>query len=129
MSDTKSQLEGIPAVLYTPLWQARELGFLKTVLEELKIQTLKILIYAEDYHPGGLVIIDGEKGDFEVKSIESPEGVEYDGAIIGTIKPFALLLNESHLIIKGLWFLLKGKLKLKGKRKLWKFLKLLLRCI
>ena len=129
MSEELLQLEGVPAVLYTALWQAREMGFLKTILDELKIDVLRILFYFEDYKPGGLISIDGNKGDYEVIEVDDIEGLEYDGAVIGRVKQIYHLVNEGHLILKSLWILLSRKIKLKGVRKLWKFLRLILRCI
>ncbi len=129
MSEDSPQLEGLPAVMYTALWQVREMGFLKTILDELKIKTLKILIYAKDYKPGALISIDGDKGDYKVIPIDDIKSVEYDGAVIIQAKPFVLLLNKSHRLTKGFWLLLKRKAKFKGPLKLWKFLKLVLRCI
>ena len=129
MSEEEPQLEGVPAVLYTALWQAREMGFLKTILDELKIEKMRILFFFEDYKPGGLISIDGIKGDYEVVAVDDIEGIEYDGAVIGRVKQFYHLVNEGNLILKGLWILLTRKLKLKGKGKLLKFLRLVLRCI
>jgi hypothetical protein len=129
MSEKYPQLEGIPVVLYTALWQVREMGFLKTILDELKIKKLRILLFVEDYKPGALISIDGDKGDYEVIPVDDIEGIEYDGAIIGRAKPFYHLINERHLIRKAFWILLTRKIILKGKRKLWKFLRLVMRCI
>jgi hypothetical protein len=126
-SQESAELEGASALFYTALWQTRELGFLKKILTDLKIKKLKILIFFEEYKPGALITLDGEFGDYKVESIDSPDDVEYDGAIIGKLKPLVEAM-EGHLISKGLWAWISGKVKLKGKRNLWKFAKVLLRC-
>ena len=118
-------MEGACAVAYTALWQTRELGFLKRILTELKIKKLKILLYFEEYG-GALVTLDGELGDFTIEPVDSPEGVEYDGAIIGKLEP-VIKTMEGNIILRGLWAWISGKVKLKGKLKLWKFAKVLLK--
>ena len=89
-------LEGVPAVLYTGLWLVREMGFLKTILNELKINRLRILIYFEDYKPGGLISIDGEKGDYSVIPVENVEEVDYDGAVFGKLQDLVYLVNGTE---------------------------------
>ena len=126
MSQENAELEGAGALLYTALWQTRELGFLKKILTDLKIKKLRILIFFEEYKPGALITLDGELGDYTIEPIESPDGIEYDGAIIGKLKPLVEAM-EGHLISKGFWAWISGKIKLKGKRNLWKFAKVLLR--
>ena len=126
MSSEDSDLEGACAVAYTALWQTRELGFLKQILTELKITKLKILLYFEEYKPGALVTLDGEVGDFTIEPVDSPERVEYDGAIIGKLEPLIKSM-EGNIILRGLWAWISGKVKLKGKLKLLKFAKILLR--
>ena len=128
MSENELNLEGIPALFYTAFWQTREMGFLKRILNDCKIHdTLKIMMFAEDWKPGVIIILDGKVGDFEIIPLESMEGVEYDGAIIGTIAPIIKYL-EGNILLKGFWHLLTRKTKLKKKRKLLKFAKVLLRC-
>ena len=75
MNEVQEQLEGTPALMYTALWQTREMGFLKNILDDLKIKKLRILFYFKDYLPGGLITLDGELGDYTVESIDSLEGV------------------------------------------------------
>ena len=126
MSTEYIELEGTGALLYTALWQTRELGFLKPIMEKLKIRKLKVLFYFKEYMPGALVILDGELGDFTIQPVESLDGVEYDGAVIGKLKPIMKAL-ENHIIMRGLWTLISGKVKLKGIGSLLKFAKILIR--
>jgi len=126
MSEDKKDLEGVCALAYTALWQTRELGFLKQILTSLNIKQLKILFYLEEYLPGALITLDGEAGDFKIEPVNSPDDVEYDGAIIGKIAPLIKAL-EGNVVIKGLWILLSRKVKLKGKRNLLKFGRVILR--
>lgn len=127
MTESEIHLEGVPALLYIALWQTREMGVLKPLMERQKIQSLKIAILFEDYKPGGLISLDGIKGDYTVETIDSLEGIDYDGAIIGKLRPVVKLL-EGHLLSKGFWLIISRKVKLKGRLKLLKFGKLLLRC-
>jgi hypothetical protein len=122
-------LEGVPAVFYTAPWLVRELGFLKTILDDLKIDKLKILFFFEDYKPGGLISIDGEKGDYSVIPVDDVEGVEYDGALFGKLQDLVSVVDSSNMILSALWLLIKGKVKVKGLGKLLKFARFLLRCI
>lgn len=122
-------LEGVPAVLYTGFWLVREMGFFKTILDELKIKELKILMYFEDYKPGGLLTIDGEKGDYSVIPVENVEDVEYDGAVFGKLQDLVYLANSSNIIFAALGALVKRKVKIKGISPLLKFARLLMRCI
>ena len=126
MSQENAELEGACAVFYTAFWQTRELGFLKQILTDLKIKTLKILIFLEEYKPGALITLDGDAGDYQVEPVDSPDDIEYDGAIIGKLKPLVEAMG-GHLISRGFWALISGKVKLKGKRNLWKFAKILMR--
>ena len=125
MSDQKDY-EGTCAIAYTALWQTREMGFLKQICTELKIKKLRILLFFEEYKPGALLTIDGEVGDFFIQPIESPDDVEYDGAIIGKLEPLIKTM-EGNIILRGLWAWISGKVKLKGKLKLLKFARILLK--
>jgi len=128
MSEEEQNLEGIPAIFYAGLWQTREMGFLKRILNECKIyDTFKIMMFADDWKPGALIILDGKIGDFKIISLESIEGVEYDCALIGTVGPVIKYL-EGNVILKGFWHLLTRKTKLKKKMKLLKFAKVMMRC-
>ncbi len=120
-------LEGLPAVLYAGFWQTQEMGHLKRILNELKIKSLKILIYFFDYKPGALISFDGETGTFSIDTIDSIEGVKYDGAIIGKLGPI-IKSFQGHLILKNFANLISGKIKFKGIGSLLKFLKLVSRC-
>ena len=128
MTEKDVYLEGIPAVIYLGFWQTREMGFLKQILNECKIyDELKILFFADDWKPGALITLDGKNGDFTIVPVDSIEGVEYDGAIIGKIGPIIKYL-EGNILLKGFWHLITRKTKLKKKGKLLKFAKVLLRC-
>ncbi|MHA1292677.1 MAG: hypothetical protein ACTSQJ_08440 [Promethearchaeota archaeon] len=121
------QLEGLPAIFYATLWQTREMGFLKKILNDLKIKHLRILFFFKDYIPGALITLDGELGEYFIEPIYSIENVEYDGAIIGNMKPI-IDSFEGNIILRGIRNLITSKVKLKGKMKLLKFGKLLMRC-
>ncbi|MFO7796942.1 MAG: hypothetical protein ACQERB_15850 [Promethearchaeati archaeon] len=117
-------LTGGPAIIYSVLWQTKQMGFLKTILEDIGINNLKVLIYFKDYLPGALLELDGEKGDFHITPVDDPKTVEYDGAFFGELK-YVLRLIKGHMFSKGFWHLLKGKIKLKGITSLFKLLKLI----
>ena len=127
MSLSQDKLEGIPAMMYSVFWQTREMGFLKKILEDRKVDRLRILFFFTDYKPGGLITFDGNEGDFSVEPIESLENIGYDGAIIGKLRPVIKSL-EGNVILRGIWNLISRKVKLKGKLKLYKFLRVLMRC-
>ncbi|MFX1274489.1 MAG: hypothetical protein ACFFBP_01100 [Promethearchaeota archaeon] len=127
MSEKNNKIEGLPALVYTALWQTREMGFLKNILTDLKIKNLRIMFFFKDYKPGALLEIDGEKGDYKVTAIDSSENIKYDGAIIGELGPIVKML-EGGFFRKGFKVLIKKKLILKGKLNLYKFLKILGRC-
>jgi len=103
------------------------MGFLKTILDTQNIQTLTIAFFFTDYMPGALIILDGNKGDFIIQPISSLEGIAYDGALIGQLRP-VIKSFEGHFILKNLWNVISGKVKAKGIRKLFKFAKILMRC-
>ncbi|NMC04362.1 MAG: hypothetical protein GYA24_04080 [Candidatus Lokiarchaeota archaeon] len=128
--DTK-QLTGVPAMLYLALWQAREMGFLKRILDELRIAHMAVYVHMDDYQPGGLITIDGEKGDYIVVAVDaSTSDLAYDAAVFGKLKPAVKLLeNDKNLLFGILGLLLKKKIRIKGFFKLLKFAKLVLRCI
>jgi len=127
MSGEEDYLEGIPAIFYAALWQTREMGFLKQILNDCKIdEEFKVLFFAEDYKPGALIILDGARGDFTILSLDSYEETEYDAAVIGKISPIIKYL-EGNVILNGFWHLITRKTKLKKKRKLLRFAKLLMR--
>ncbi|TXT53260.1 MAG: hypothetical protein BAJALOKI2v1_1090007 [Promethearchaeota archaeon] len=119
-------LEGIPALLYSVFWQTKAMGFLKEILEDLKVQDLSILLYFRDYKPGCLIILDGDKGVFEIESVDDPSNFEYDGAVFGEMK-YLLKLIKNHMLLKGFWYLITGKIKLKGIKGLLKFLNIIKR--
>ena len=127
MEETKDNLEGLPAVFYAAFWQTREMGFLKKILEETKIDMLKILFYFYDYKPGALITLNGKLGYFFVNPVDSLDNVEYDGAVIGKLKPVIDSL-EGHILFKSLWNGITRKVKLKSPLKLLKFLRVLKRC-
>lgn len=127
MSEKNIKIEGLPALVYTALWQTREMGFLKKITTDLKIKHLSIMFFFKDYKPGALLEIDGVKGDYKVTAIDSSEGINYDGAIIGLLGPVVKTL-EGNVLLKGFKVLFTRKIVLKGKMKLLKFGKLLLRC-
>lgn len=117
-------LEGAPAILYSVFWQTKAMGHLKRVLEEIKVEKLKILIYLQDYLPGALITLDGNEGTFEIKAVSETDDIKYDGAFFGELK-YILNLISGHLLIKGFWYLITRKIKLKGIRSLLKFLKII----
>lgn len=117
-------LENIPALFYSAFWSTREMDFLKRVLMDLKIDKLKILIFMQDYLPGALITLDGQKGDYLIESIENIETVVYDGAFISNIKDMINLL-QGNMILKGIFYLMTRKIKMKGISSLLKFLNLL----
>lgn len=117
-------LEGVPAILYSVLWQTKAMGYLKDIIEDIGIVKMRILIFLEDYLPGALIILDGEKGYFEIRAIKNLGNIKYDGAVIGELK-YLLKLTTGHIIIKGFWYLLTRKIRLKGIRSLLKFLKVI----
>lgn len=127
MSEQDQQLEGVPAIIYAAFWQTREMGFLKKLLMHFKVTTLRIVIFFEDYQPGALIRLDGTEGDFRIEPITSLDSVEHDGAIIGKLGPVIKSL-EKHLIWRNFKNMITGKVKLKGKLKLYKFAKILMRC-
>lgn len=117
-------LEGVPAIIYSVLWQTKQMGFLKRILEDIGIEKLRILVFLKDYPPGALLELDGIQGKFKIDPVENLESVEYDGAFIGEMK-YILRLIKRHMLSKGFWYLITGKIKLKGIRSLLKFLKVL----
>ncbi|MFX0103590.1 MAG: hypothetical protein ACFFCS_28770 [Candidatus Hodarchaeota archaeon] len=123
------QLEGLPAVIYTGPWLARELGIFKNICDDLKIDKLKILLHLEDYKPGALISIDGQKGDYTVTPVENPEGVECDGAIFGKVEDIVSSVESVNILLTALVLIIKRKIRIKGLWKLLKFAKLMLRCI
>jgi len=128
MTEAEEYLEGAPALFYAALWQTREMGFLKQILNDCKVyDKFKVLMFPEDYKPGALIVLDGELGDFKIIPVDSYEGVEYDAAVIGKIGP-VIKFMEGNILLKGFWHLLTRKVKLKKKRKLLKFGKILMRC-
>lgn len=118
------QLENIPAIIYSAFWSTREMGFMKRILKELKIDKLTILVFSSDYLPGALIQFDGVKGDFYIESVYNLENVDYDGAFIGKMQLVIDLLH-GHYLSKGLWYLITGRIKLKGIGALIKFLKII----
>jgi hypothetical protein len=100
------------------------MGYLKDIIEDIGIVKMRILIFLEDYLPGALIILDGEKGYFEIRAIKNLGNIKYDGAVIGELK-YLLKLTTGHIIIKGFWYLLTRKIRLKGIRSLLKFLKVI----
>ncbi|MFO8019616.1 MAG: hypothetical protein R6U96_13395 [Promethearchaeia archaeon] len=123
-------LENIPALIYSVLWQTKAMGFFERILEEVNIDSLKILMFFNDYEPGALIILDGLKGDFEIVSVTEYENLDYDGAIIGDLKYVINLINAKHPILRALWNIITRKrvIKLKGLWSLLKFGRVLLKC-
>lgn len=125
-------LEGIPAILYTALWNVREAGFLKPVMADLGIKRISLLIDMEDYKPGGIIIANQDEGDFQVIAFDSRDEVKdipVDVEVTGKLKPIVLLLQERKNVVVGvLGLLLKGQLKIRGIRKAFVIAKLLARC-
>ncbi len=117
-------LENVPALFYSAFWSTREMGFLKRILTDLKIDKMKILIFMQDYLPGALITLDGQKGDYLIEPVENPESVEYDGAFIGNMKDIINLL-QGNMILKGISYLITRRIKMKGIGSLLKFLNLL----
>jgi len=127
VSEKTEKIEGIAALLYAALWQTREMGFLKKILTDLKINHLRIIFFFNDYKPGALLEFDREKGDYTVTAINSIEEIKYDGAIIGKLEPVLKTL-EGNVFLRGLKVLFKRQIVFKGKLKLFKFYKILRRC-
>jgi len=127
VSDKTEKIEGIPALLYAALWQTREMGFLEKILTDLKVNTLRIIVFFDDYKPGAFLEFDREKGDYNITAINSIEEIKYDGAIIGKLEPVLKTL-EGNIYLRGLKVLFKRQIVFKGKLKLFKFLKILMRC-
>lgn len=121
------ELERVPAIIYSVLWQTREMNFLGRIMKEVNVESLDILIYFEDYQPGALIKLRQEEGDFSIHPISSLEELEYDGAIIGKLRPI-IKAFEGNLLVRVFWSYITRKIKLKGKLKLWKFLKIVMRC-
>ncbi|MEX2684139.1 MAG: hypothetical protein Q6373_021395 [Candidatus Sigynarchaeota archaeon] len=126
-------LSGVPAILYTALWHAREAGFLKTILAELKIKRTSLYVHFDDYPPGGIITVDPEKGDYEVVAVEPGQAIDakfYDCAVIGLLKPAVKLLEHDKNLLLGIIVLvLQRKIRIKGFFKLLKAAKLISRCI
>jgi hypothetical protein len=124
---------GVPAILYTALWHVREMGFLKQILDEMKIKRLSLYVHFDDYQPGGLITIDGEKGDYEVAAVEAGRGigdVSCDCAVTGQLKPaIQIIEHDKNLLVGILGLVLQRKVRIKGFFKLLKIAKLVLRCI
>ena len=125
MSDIK--IEGIPALIYSAFWQTREMGFLKRILNELNIASLKIAFFFKDYLPGAFIEFDGVNGDFKVTAINSLDGVKYDGAIIGKLGPVIKTL-EGAFLLKGFYVIFTRRIRFKGIMNLLKFYKIFTRC-
>jgi hypothetical protein len=132
-SDETKALTGVPAMLYTALWHVREMGFLKQILDELKITRLSLYVHFDDYQPGGLITVDGEKGDYDVVAVEAGRGigtVSCDCAVTGQLKPaIQIIEHDKNLIFGILGLVLQRKVRIKGFFKLLKIAKLVLRCI
>ncbi len=130
MSEKENEITGISALLYSTLWQTREMGHLKRILDEVKINHLTIVMFFKDYKPGALLEIDGEKGDYKISAIDSLNGIKYDGAIIGKMGPVVKLLEVglASFLLKGFYVLFTRKIRFKGIFRLFKFMKLLSRC-
>ena len=124
---SEKKIEGLPALVYSAIWQTREMGILKKILTDLKIKNLRIMFFFKDYKPGALLEFDGIKGDYKVTTINSRKNIKYDGAIIGEIGPIVKML-EGLFLIKGFYVLFTRKLVLKGKFKLLKFAKIIKWC-
>lgn len=124
------KLENIPALVYSILWQTKAMGFLGKIMEDLKINNLKILLFFSDYQPGALIILDGAKGNFQINEVLEIKGVKYDGAVIGKLKHVIELINAKHPILKAIWNILTRKrgIKLSGFISLLKFGRVLLKC-
>ena len=45
MSECENKIEGLPALIYSTLWQTREMGILKKILIDLKINKLRIMFF------------------------------------------------------------------------------------
>jgi len=118
------KLEGGPAIFYSIFWQIKAMGYLKRILDNLRVKKLRILIFLKDYLPGVLIELDGVRGEFKIESIEDPIGVKFDGALFGELKTF-LNLIRGHMLSKGLWYIIIGKIKFKGIKSLFKFLRVL----
>ena len=134
MTDDEAKLlTGVPAVMYTALWHARGMGFRKRILDELKITRMAIYVHFDDYPPGGLSTIDGEKGDYDIISIEGGKDINdvpCDCAVTGQMKPVVQLLEHGKNLLLGLLVLvLQRRIRIKGLFKLVKVAKLVLRCI
>lgn len=117
-------LEGLPAIFYSLFWQTKAMGFFKRILEEVNVENLRVLIFLKDFKPGALILLDAIEGDFKITPIENPKDIEYDGAVFGEMK-YILNLIRGHMLSKGLWYLIKRKIKLKGVKSLFQFLKVI----
>ncbi|MHA1699217.1 MAG: hypothetical protein ACTSWN_10295 [Promethearchaeota archaeon] len=108
------------------------MNILKYILDDLKIERLRILVFFDDQLPGALLDIDGRRGDYrvlEIYDLDAIQDLEYDGGVIGSLKPIIKALeSDRHLILKIFGFLLRKKIKIKGLRAILKFAKLLNRC-
>ena len=125
--DQYEDLENVPAMIYSVLWQTRELDFLGRIMKEAKVEQLTIAIFFKDYQPGALIHLSQEDGDFTIRPISDLENIDYDGAITGKLRSI-IKAFEGNFLLKVLWSYLTRKIKLKGKLSLWKFLKILMRC-
>jgi hypothetical protein len=131
--DETKQLAGVPAVMYTALWHVREMGFLKRILDELKIKRISLYVHFDDYPPGGIITVDAEKGDYEVITVEAGQesmAGQCDCAVTGQIKPaIQLLEHDKNLLLGIIALVLQRKIRIKGFFKLMKTAKFILRCI
>lgn len=121
--------EGIPALLYSIFWQTRELGFLKQILNDLNIDSLRLLVFFEEYKPGALITLNGEKGDYSVLQVDEINDLQYDCAIIGSFKAYSQLMGISFYFTRErLANLVKTrKIRIKGIKYLLKFSELIIR--
>ncbi|MCP4762507.1 MAG: hypothetical protein GY870_12065, partial [archaeon] len=102
--------------------------------EENKIENLNILLFFNDYKPGALLTIDGLKGHFFIKSLDSIEEAgdlkQYSnlGLMTGDIGPIIKAMGSGHFIRKMFMNMItrNRSVKFKGIGNLIKFGKLLL---
>ncbi|MBN2155776.1 MAG: SCP2 sterol-binding domain-containing protein [Candidatus Lokiarchaeota archaeon] len=110
-------LEDIPALIYTMLYTHNKDGRLRKATEHKK---LSILFDFPDFPPAALLKI--QNGNYEVLSVENPEGISADAIIKGN---FEDIVELSGGFGRGISLLLTGKVKIKGLLKAITLLKIL----
>ena len=123
-TDQSINLDGVPALVYTAFWQQKIDGrFRKASRDANKGASMTFLFDFPDFRPAALMTIDD--GDYSVMPVADP-------AMLAK-KPDALVrirMVDAVKMLGGLGPILaavfKGKIKMKGIRKLWLLVKVLM---